>query len=205
MKYRQIKLLYNAFNKLICAGFFTVSIIFTTQTVAQTMSNSDFEFIPYEAFLKNTMGADYDAFAKNESTRVNSEDEFVKMQRHVLKMYDGVVVKNTFVFEDGAHIDCIDMHTQPGLRRGGKTRKIAKPPSALIVDDDAGDKGEKSKAVEPMLSKEKKDRFGNPMYCAEGFIPMRRVTLEEITKFETLKDFFSKTGRAGKSGLPGGK
>ena len=44
------------------------------------------------------------------------------------------------------------------------------------------------------------------MYCPQGFIPMRRLTLEEMTHFKTLNDFFRK-GESQQKGeiTPGGE
>ena len=40
-----------------------------------------------------------------------------------------------------------------------------------------------------------KDQHGNVMQCPPGTIPMRRVTLEDLTRFPTLRDFFRKGPR----------
>jgi hypothetical protein len=39
-------------------------------------------------------------------------------------------------------------------------------------------------------------------YCEQGFIPMRRITLDELVRYETLADFFNKYGKAGQKGVP---
>ena len=36
------------------------------------------------------------------------------------------------------------------------------------------------------------DPFGNKISCDTGSIPMRRLTLENLSRFRTLQDFFSK-------------
>jgi hypothetical protein len=53
-----------------------------------------------------------------------------------------------------------------------------------------------------MLSQKRKDAFGNAQYCAPGYIPMRRVTLDDLVRYQTLDDFFNKYGRAGERGDP---
>lgn len=123
------------------------------------------------------------------------------MKNHIVSMYKGVTVKNSFVMENNAsHVDCIDMKTQPGLRGG----TIASPPKPAPAVQEYSEE-QKSKSVEPMLAAEKRDRFGNIMFCDEGFIPMRRITLDDLTRFRTLEDYFNKFGKAGRSGVPGEK
>jgi len=52
------------------------------------------------------------------------------------------------------------------------------------------------------LGPDRKDWHGNVMSCPEGTIPMRRVTLEDLTRFETLPDFRRRAleERAGRRG-----
>ncbi len=158
------------------------------------------EFVDFEQFILKTESATLDDFLKNDITKVSNKREFTKMQKHILSLYKGVTVNNSFVMETGGHVDCIDINKQPGLRQNGQIQKLATPPPPLKVDIEEGD--QKAQFVEPMLSKDKKDRFDNVMYCPEGHIPMRRITLEELTRYKTLGDFFNKYGKTGRTGLP---
>lgn len=161
------------------------------------------KFISYQQFIEDVKKAKYEDFSKRRDRKVLNEAEFLKMKQHILSMYKGVIVKNSFVMEKTGHVDCIDINTQPGLRRGGNHIQIQKPPPPIIVKESIEE--QKAVPVQPMLSKEKKDRFGNLMFCEKGYIPMRRITLEELTRFRTLDDFFNKFGKAGRSGIPGVK
>jgi len=158
------------------------------------------KFIPYEQFIADTKIAKFEDFAKRVDSKVLNNAEFLKMKRHILSMYESVIVKNSFVIGNNGHVDCIDVNTQPSLRQGGKKLTIRKPPPPLIIEDN--DRTPKAKYVQSMLSREKKDRFGNVMFCEGGFVPMRRITLDELIRFKTLDDFFNKFGKAGKSGIP---
>ena len=44
----------------------------------------------------------------------------------------------------------------------------------------------------------RRDWHGNVMNCPEGTVPVRRVTLETLTRFETMNDFFANLA----AGLP---
>jgi len=159
----------------------------------------------FAQFYKSVGGARFEDFAKREGVKVSNAGEFGRMKAHVLSTYEGVKVRNSFAMGEREFIDCVDVRTQPGLRQGGKFVPPEKPPAAMIAQEKPGDEARKGRPVEPMLSATKKDAFGNAQYCSEGFIPMRRITLDELTRYETLGDFFNKYGKSGEKGLPVGK
>jgi hypothetical protein len=115
-------------------------------------------------------------------------------------MYKGVKVKNSFVLGSD-HIDCVDINTQPGLKQAGKRLTLEKPPPPKIAREEK-DSAPRSESVGPMLSSKKKDAYGNIQFCQPGFIPMRRITLDDLVRYETLADFFNKYGKAGEKGDP---
>jgi hypothetical protein len=53
-----------------------------------------------------------------------------------------------------------------------------------------------ARAVQPQGQLGLTDKFGNKVACAEGTIPMRRITLEELTRFTTLQQFFRRLREA---------
>lgn len=170
------------------------------QTVNQEGQTGRGDSVDFNHFMAATRQAKFEDYARRPGAKVANEKEFEKMKQHILSMYDGVKVKNSFVMGESGFTDCVDVNTQPSLRRGGIQRKVQAPPKSVAIGGYQGDS--RSKAVEPMLEREKKDRFGNAMYCDDGFIPMQRITLEQVTRFRTLEDFFNKFGKAGKSDLP---
>jgi len=184
------------------AAFATIPLFFAlySQPASQEGQKEPKEFMSHEQFIASTQKATYADYTKKAGTKVANEKEFLRMKAHVLSMYEGVVVRNSFVMEMNGHVDCIDAKSQPSLRRGGKQLTIQTPPNAVPVEERPQER--KGEAVQPMLSPEKKDRFGNVMYCESGSIPLRRITLDELTRFATLEDFFNKFGKAGTSGLP---
>ena len=158
------------------------------------------KFIPFEQFIANMQKAEYRDYTKMPGSKVLNEEEFLKMKNHITEMYEGVKVKNSFVMDSVMFIDCIDINTQPSLKRGeGKYQSISEAPPAINVQDNLDTTD--AMPIKPMLDKEKKDAFGNVMFCDQGFIPMRRVTLEEMIRFKTLDDFFNKAGQKGYKGL----
>lgn len=170
-----------------------------SKTPGQQAPKGPTKFISYAQFVADTQKAKFEDYARRPGGKVLNEKEFQKMQKHIASLYEGVVVKNSFIMENNGHVDCIDIKSQPGLRQGGKRLTVQKPPKAIVVQEEGED--QKEQPVQPMLAKEKKDPFGNVMFCENNFIPMRRVTLDELTRFRTLEDFFNKYGKAGATGI----
>jgi hypothetical protein len=160
------------------------------------------KMVAFQNFYESVAGARFEDYARKDGVKVTNPDEFQKMKAHIVSTYEGVKVKNSFVLGDGAAIDCVDMRTQPALRKDGKFMALEKPPAPMIAREKYGDEARKGRQVAPMLSAKKKDSFGNVQYCDKGFIPMRRITLDDLVRYETLDDFFSKYGKAGEKGLP---
>ena len=70
--------------------------------------------------------------------------------------------------------------------------------AANAQDTMKGDKpapGKSSSARSP-LELNLTDSYGNAIFCPHGTIPMTRLTLERLTTFRTLSDFFAKRPRS---------
>jgi Neprosin len=127
-------------------------------------------------------------------SKVANENAFADMQAHILSLYDNTEAVHSFTDETGAVYDCIPAEQQTSLRgsRGG----IPSAPDAPKHEAARGPNDERQDSlIDSPLGLDKKDRFGNVMHCPEGTIPMRRVTMEQLTRFETLRDFFRKGPR----------
>src|SRR3954452_1397388 len=179
-----------------CVLFMQVSVI---DAFAQGASRM---FVPFQDFYRSVASARFEDYARKDGVKVTSADEFQRMKTHIVSTYEGVRVKNSFALGERDLIDCIDMRTQPALRKDGRFTELAKTPAPMIAKEKRGDESRQGTQVAPMLSARKKDQFGNVQYCEQGFIPMRRITLDELVRYETLADFFNKYGKAGQKGVP---
>jgi hypothetical protein len=94
---------------------------------------------------------------------------FEQMRAYLQRLYRGMTVDRSFA-AGGQVFDCVPIGQQPGLLRPGLP---APPPPAP-----KGPKPGSGAAPAP--------------HCGGGTIPMRRVTLDEITRFATLQDFLRK-------------
>jgi hypothetical protein len=148
-------------------------------------------FVSFDEFLANVKSARFEQYANRRDSRVKDAESFEEMRRHVLYMYDGVKQVSSFRSED-AYADCITIESQPSIRHLG-IREIARAPtsSVLVRYSDGRVPGEK-RYVDSIMKLGLKDRFGNPIECKPGTIPMQRITLETMTHFRTLRDFLAK-------------
>lgn len=108
----------------------------------------------------------YDDLVRRDPSIKASKSEVARMQHYLRNTYDGMTTTGSFVV--GTEVfDCIPIAQQPSLRGGGQ---VGSPPLGL-----------------------KTSRGGtSAQRCAEGNVPFRRVTIDEIASHPTLEDFLSK-------------
>jgi hypothetical protein len=158
-------------------------------------------FPSLKAFLDSLPSATHSQYALRAGSRVAHEGAFAEMKAHILKLYEGVDARHSFMDESGAIFDCIPIEQQPSLR--GSAEKVRQAPALPPVAPDlpsratAGgeQEGRSDTSIGSPLAPDRKDWHGNVMHCPEGTIPMRRVTLEDLTRFATVQDFFRKGPR----------
>lgn len=154
-------------------------------------TSADNAALSFERFIDSVRVARHDTFLAGAQTRVRDENSFAGMKQHVVKLYDGVSVHHTFSDENGQIFDCIPIEQQPSVTRVPSPR-VAKPPELPAVPALSGNPQDHSRA-EPQLASEMTDPFGNSRSCPPGLIPFRRISLEELSRFESLDHFFRKS------------
>jgi hypothetical protein len=165
-------------------------------------------FERFNDFVAGTKAAKSSDYFAKEGAQVRDAQAFEEMRQHILSLYDGVQVSHSFEL-DGSHFDCLPVEQQPSVRLSGE-KSIATPPPASVLKElfaNVGDAADQS-AARPQIAGREADEFGNSRVCEDGTIPMRRVTLEDMTRFATLRDFFAKgpngAGQAPHLATPGG-
>ena len=145
----------------------------------------------FKEFLDSVQASKHEDYATRPNARVAHENAFAEMKAHILKLYDQVDVHHSFEDVNGGIFDCIPIEQQPSLR--GLTKSIPKPPDIPRPERGTDPKDErKANLIGSPMGPDRRDKYGNVMHCPEGTIPMRRVTLENLTQFETLSHFFQK-------------
>jgi len=146
-------------------------------------------FVPFAEFLGSVELATFDTFAPREDAAVETPADFQAMRRHVLSLYQGVDVEHSFLL-DGQTFDCVPVEQQPAVRALGPGAVLPEPPAPFAAA--SVEPGPARQLVSP-LSLGLADAFGHAVHCDAGTIPMRRVTLEEMSRFGSLEAFFRKT------------
>lgn len=179
-------------------GFFIFAALTLTagsEAFAQSTTN---RFVSFQAFMDGVRSASSAQYVGAASSRIAGASDFAEMRQHIVSLYDSVHVTHSFLY-GSQYFDCVPLMEQPSVRGLGITRIAEPPPSPPFGRAGAGPNP--SASVMPQHSGYTRDKFGNAIACEQGTIPMRRVTLEEMSRFPTLHDFFSKgPGKAGQVG-----
>ena len=149
------------------------------------------KFVPFNTFVKSVTSADTTEFLANTESKVKDTSSFEEMRRHIINTYQGVQVSHSYVLGAQTY-DCVPINQQPSVRAFGIT-KIATPPptAALKAEPGTGDHSIPSQLSQLPAGKTEDD-FGNRLGCEAGTIPMSRITLEQLSRFENLQSFFAK-------------
>jgi Neprosin len=140
------------------------------------------EFVPFTGFLASLKSARAAAFVGRLDAKVHDAAEFGKMRSYLLTLYRGASAERSFLL-DNQTFDCIPIMQQPSVRKFGLSTIASPPPNS------PGDAMGEDMPAEPVKAA---DEFGNVQECAAGTIPMRRITLEELSGHKTLAEFFQK-------------
>jgi hypothetical protein len=181
---------------LLFVGAFLLGFSGFSVAVSQTPTDT---FVPLQDAVQKIKSARFSDYEGRIGVNVDSAKAFEEMQKYLVERYEGVEVVNSFV-QDDTYVDCIKIESQPSVRQQG-IREIAKPPAPGQAEGGRRlvEPGQNRYAESP-LKLGLKDRFGNPVSCREGTIPMQRITLDTLVRYRTLRDFYRKVPRG--QGVP---
>jgi Neprosin len=145
-------------------------------------------FISLPQFLTAVSAAHYTDYPGYFQVAVEGKAAFEAMRAHLLARYQGVTPTHSFLLGT-QYVDCIPVMQQPSVRSLGLT-SLPTPPPPPEVDVAEQPPGV---SVQPLLERGLTDSFGNAIRCDAGTIPLRRVTLEDLSRFPTLRASFAKT------------
>jgi len=145
-------------------------------------------------FVKSVAAAKEADYSNRPSYSADNSAAFEEMKAHLLQMAEGVEVLHSFINDHGQVFDCIPIGQQASLK--GKNMQVAAPVDIKLPRTEVP---AQKNLMQAPLKAARNDKFGNVMQCPEGTIPVRRVTLDEISRFGTLREFFQKPpGRRGR-------
>ncbi|MCW2916543.1 MAG: hypothetical protein JWN52_4611 [Actinomycetia bacterium] len=155
-------------------------------------------FVSFKSFLKYTANATYPVYsARLASSRVANRQAFDEMRSFVLDLYKGEKVAHSF-FDSGYYVDCVDIMTQPAVRRLGIKKIASAPASARPI----GTAPRTARTAVSPLTMGRHDAYGNAISCPPTTIPMRRASLDLMTNFPTLHDYMAKKPIGGRTLAP---
>jgi hypothetical protein len=169
-----------------CAG----SSSFAAQT-------SPASFVPFQQFLNTVKTANAGAYVARGQSAVKDSASFANMQQYVLNLYKDVHVSQSFLLGND-HFDCVPVQEQPSARKYGFAHIATPPPSDALQPMGMAAGGtlnslNHAEAIDSQLAQnDRVDALGHSRTCAAGTIPMRRITLEELSRFPTLQAYFQK-------------
>ncbi|MGC2110092.1 MAG: neprosin family prolyl endopeptidase [Candidatus Korobacteraceae bacterium] len=156
--------------------------VLLTLTLSVTLNAQN--FVSFNNFLSNTASSTAGSYVGQNGYAVQDTSTFQQMQQYILSLYQGAQVSQSFLLA-GQYFDCIPIQEQPSYVQLGLS-SVASPPPDLSSTDEAD-------TFSPQLGPgDQTDQFGDSTTCAAGTIPMRRITIGELSSFATLQDFFSK-------------
>jgi neprosin-like protein len=163
-------------------------------------------FVSFDEFLKGVAAVRFEDYAPQKDLAVKRSEDFEAMRQHILSLYEGVTVAHSFLV-DAQYFDCVPIDQQPSVRQLGLKHALLTPPPPTSGPEEKSQAPRESRGLTSPLTLGLMDPFGNAVSCEEGTIPMRRVTLEEMSRFETLEKFLQKSpwdgvGRAPQSEEP---
>jgi len=146
---------------------------------------------PFQEFLDELHAAGPEQHIGVRGSRIAHEDAFSEIRAHLLQHYQGAEAQHSFADENGSVFDCIPVSQQPALRHSREPVPTApdlpRAPSRAVATDQR-----QAMRVQP-LHPDRRDQHGNRMHAPDGTIPMRRLTIENLARFETLHQFFRKS------------
>ena len=145
--------------------------------------------LPHAAWKEMVGAAGVSLYRKDPRARVADQRCFREMQSHLNGLHKGVVAVHSFEDTAGTVFDCIPVEQQPSLR--GHAGPLPQAPDLRpVVEGKPPEPGRPSVAAGGAPAG--RDRHGNLREAPPGTIPMRRVTLDELVRFPTLRDFLRK-------------
>jgi hypothetical protein len=157
------------------------------------MTSSDAHGIqPLSEFLHSVDSAEFAPYAALPQAKVRDAAAFEEMRTYIQSRYADVEVVHSFTDSAGQVFDCVPEQQHPSLR-AAPTAAAPQPPD-LPTPEGSQPAPPGARHVEPQLSPDQMDAFGNQRWCPAGTVPLRRITLSELASFETLQQSFQKGG-----------
>jgi hypothetical protein len=179
-------------TKLASCGTFVFALVLGIVLLGRPAGAQTPNLLSFSDFLQQVSRVAPTSYLAQSTSRVKTAAAFEEMRQHILTMYGGVSVKHSFLLGSDPY-DCVPIMQQPAVRLRG-LKSIATAPPQPPVPTGAHPSNPQASPASQLRPGQTLDALGNAVHCEEGTIPMRRITLEELSRFETLQQFFKKDG-----------
>lgn len=161
------------------------------------------KFVPFTEFVQSIGSTQASDVMAAPAAKVADNAAVAQMQQHLLSLYKGVNVTHSFVLGSQT-VDCVPVNEQPTVHGMG-LKTIATAPGIPTAPAAVETSQSKPLPLDAQIPEgQTVDASGNSLTCEEGSIPIRRVTLQEMARFASLREFFQKgPNGAGHPPIPG--
>jgi hypothetical protein len=161
-------------------------------------ANDPIGIVPFRQFVDSLQQVQAEQHLALAESRARDTGAVREMHSHLVRHYSGVDAVHSFSDENGSVFDCIPVEQQPALRQQGAAARPATPPDLPPASPDTRAAARAPAVDRPtehvvQLHPDRQDQYGNVMHAPGGTIPMRRLTMGNLARFETLRHFFQKS------------
>jgi hypothetical protein len=118
-----------------------------------------------------------------------SRAELARMKDFVDGRLDRAAVRRTLHTGGGRRIDCVDVAAQPALKNPLLRGQKLEPPPEELTPARPRDPAQAPAQPEPLFELGTQIRA----QCPAGTVPIAEITLDDVSRFATLDDYFAKT------------
>jgi hypothetical protein len=155
------------------------------------MSVSEIPLVPFAQFVQALRTALPGSLLNVPHSKIADEGSFNEMRTHLTNYYDGVTAVHSFVDANGSVFDCIPVEQQ--ISRRGQSGAIPTAPDLPTAGAQSATAAPRPHAGALIqLHADLRDPFGNQMLAPDGTIPVRRMTLEGLSRFRSLRHYMQK-------------
>jgi Neprosin len=142
--------------------------------------------IDFKRFVGSLHEASPRAYLGTPHSRIADERTFHAMRKHLTDYYSDVESKYSFLDSGGRVFDCIPIVQQVSLR--GRPGRLPEAPRL----PEAEERADRVATPAMQLHAHFRDLLGNQMLAPADTIPVRRLTLAEISEFRNLQAFLDR-------------
>jgi Neprosin len=157
------------------------------------MPNDPVGIVPFRQFVDSLSDIRPEQHVGVALSRARDVDAVEQMRNYLVSYYGTAEAPHSYVDDNGSVFDFIPIEQQPALRSTGAgpatPPDLPQPPPAAAAAPTEQRTSRHVIQLHPYF----RDRYGNQMSAPAGTIPVRRLTVENLTRFETLQHFFQKS------------